>query len=104
MHVLSAFGNFGRRIVSQPVIPGMKSGLAAADGIILIARRVVLLGELVQRCSRSTHALIFESVGIDTWSRLCDQRLVRNVGVALRRRLRRCDAHCEPYESNEENN
>jgi hypothetical protein len=43
--------------------------------------------------------LIFESVGIDAWSRLCDQRLVGNVWVTLRRRLGAHTAQSKAKES-----
>ncbi len=66
----------------------MESGLAAADRIILIPPRVVVVGELVHRNRCRAHTLIFESVGIDAWRRFCDQRLVGNVWVTLRLRLR----------------
>src|SRR5262249_33555437 len=81
----------GWRIIGQSIVPGMESGLAAADRMILIAPRVVVIGELVQRCSRCAHALIFESIGINAWRRLCDQRLIRNVGITLSWRLRQRD-------------
>src|SRR4029453_3319084 len=91
MHVPGPFGNFTRRIISQPIVPGMKSGLAAADRIILIPPRVVIVWELVQHCRCRARTLIFESVGIDAWRRLCDQRLVGNVRITLRWRLRQRD-------------
>ena len=47
--MLSALGDLTRRIICQPIVPGMKSGLAAADRIILIPPRVVVVCELVQR-------------------------------------------------------
>ena len=74
--MLGALRDFSWRIIGQPIVPGVKSGLAAADGIILIPPRVVVVCELVQRCSCHAHTLIFESVGINAWRRLCDQRLV----------------------------
>ena len=71
-----AFRDFSWRIVSQPIVPGMESGLAAPDRIILIPPRVVVVCKLMQRCSCHAHALIFESVGINARSRFCYQRLV----------------------------
>ncbi len=71
-----AFRDFSWRIVSQPIVPGMESGLAAADRIILIPPRVVVVCELMQRCSCHAHALIFEGVGINAGRGLCYQRLI----------------------------
>src|SRR5262249_11254108 len=46
-HVLRALSNFGWRIIGQPIVPGVKSGLTATNRIILIAPRIVIIGELV---------------------------------------------------------
>ena len=81
--MLRAFRDFSRRIIGQPIVPRVKSGLAAPDGIILIPPCVVVVCELVQRCGCRAHTLIFESVGINGGCRLCYQRLVGNVWAAL---------------------
>ena len=74
--MLSAFCDFRWRIIGQPIVPRVKSGLAAPDGIILIPPCVVVVCELVQRCNFRAHTLIFERVGINGRCRLCYQCLV----------------------------
>src|ERR1051325_8646927 len=86
--MLRALGNPGWRIIGQPIVPAMKSSLATADGIILIPPRVVLVCDLAQRRRRRARTLLFESIGIDGWSRVRDEAFVGDVWVTLRRRLR----------------
>lgn len=74
--MLRALRDFSWRIISQPIVPRVKSGLAAPDGIIFIPPRVVVVCELVQRCSCHADILILESVGINAGRGLCDQRLI----------------------------
>ena len=81
--MLRAFCDFSWRIIGQPIVPRVKPGLAAPDGIILIAPRVIVVCEFVQRCSCRAHTLIFERVVTDGRRRLCYQILVRNVRVTL---------------------
>jgi len=99
--MLRAFRDFSWRIIGQPIVPRVKSGLAAPDGIILIPPRVVVVCEFVQRCRCRAHTLIFKSVGIDAWSGFCDQRFVGNIWVALRRRLRARTAYSKAKESDD---
>ena len=99
--MLRALRDFTWRIIGQPIIPRVRSGLAASDRVILIPPRVIIVGELVQRRSRHADILILESVGINVWSRLGDQGLVRNVWVTLRRRLRARTAHNNPKENDD---
>src|SRR6266700_2753585 len=87
MHMLLALCDFGRRIIGQPIVPGMQSGVTAADRIILIPPDVVIVRYLVQRRDRRVHALSLKGVGADARCGFRDQRLVRNIRVPLRRGL-----------------
>src|SRR6266516_6969779 len=87
MYMLLALCDFGRRIIGQPIVPGMQSGVTAADRIILIPPGVVIVRHLVQRRDRRIHALSLKGVGADAWGGFRDQRLVRNIRVPLRREL-----------------
>jgi hypothetical protein len=80
----------------------MKAGLAATDRIILVPPRVIVVCQLMQCCGCRVHTLIFESVGVDSWGRLCDQRLVRNVRITLSWRLRECAVGSEVEKSNDQ--
>src|SRR5437762_180130 len=88
MHMLLALCDFGRRIIGQPIVPGMQSGVTAADRIILIPPGVVIVRHLVQCRDRRIHALSPKSIGAYARGGFCDERLVRNIWVPLRRGLR----------------
>src|SRR5215467_1174318 len=70
------------------MVPGVESRLAAADRIIFIPPRVIIIGQFMQRRSRRGHALILEHFSVDARCGFRDQCLVRNVWVTSGRRLR----------------
>ncbi len=60
--MLRALRHFGWRIIGQPIVPRMQSGVAAPDGIILIAPGVVVVRQFVQRRDCRIRILIFKSL------------------------------------------
>ena len=88
MDVLRALCDFGRRIIGKPVVPGMQSGVAAADRIVFISPGVIIVRHFVQCRGRRAHALIFKRLRIYGRCRLGDQRFIGNVRVSSRGRLR----------------
>jgi hypothetical protein len=99
MNMLRALRNFGRRIIGQPIVPRMQSGVAAADRIILIAPGVVIVRQFVQRRDPRIRILIFKGLFVYRRRRFRDQRLIRNVRGSLNGRLRINAAECEKKQS-----
>src|SRR4029453_8609498 len=60
--VLLALCDFCRRIIGQPIIPSVQSGVAAPDWIILVSPGVVVLRHFVQGRDCCAYLLIFEGV------------------------------------------
>src|SRR6266566_3139135 len=87
MNMLRTVDDFCGRIVGQPIVPSVQSGVAAADRIILIAPGVVAIRQLVQCRDGRAHILIFKSLFVYCRRRFRDQRLVRDIGIPLRRGL-----------------
>ena len=85
--MLCALRRFGRRIIGQPIVPRMQSGVAAADRIILIAPGIVILRQFVLRRDRRIRVLIFKGFFVYRRRRFRDQRLIRNIRGSLNRRL-----------------
>ncbi len=49
VHMQCALRDFRRRIIGQPIVPRVQSGIATAHRIIFIAPRIVIVGQRVQR-------------------------------------------------------
>ena len=58
--VLGALRDFCRRIIGQPIIPRMQSGIAATDRIILISPRIIIVCHFAQGGSFRVGTLILE--------------------------------------------
>ena len=46
--MLCPLGDFGGRIIGQPIVPCVQSRLAAANRIVFIPPRVIIVGQLEQ--------------------------------------------------------
>jgi hypothetical protein len=77
--VLGALGDLCRGIIGQPVVPGVKPGIAAVNGEVLIAPGVKFICDLPERGD--------VRAGFGSRGRLRQQRLIRNVGLGVWRGL-----------------
>src|SRR4030095_7443582 len=68
--------DFCRRIIGQPIIPGVQSGIAASDWIVLVSPGVIVVGHFVQSRDCCAYLLIFKSVLIYSRRGFRDERLV----------------------------
>ena len=81
-----ALRDLRRRIIGQPIIPGMQSGITGAHGIVLVPPGVKLVRELVQRHRiRRALACACYRAWLHVRGRLGNERLVRNVRRSFRR-------------------
>jgi hypothetical protein len=48
VNVLNALRDFGRRIIRQPIVPGVQTGLAASDREFLVSPGIEFIRQLVQ--------------------------------------------------------
>ena len=97
--MLRALRSLRRRIIGQPIVPRMQSGIAATDRIILIAPGVVVVRHFVQRRDCGIRILIFKGIFVYRRRRFRDQRLIRNIRGSLNGRLRIDAAECEKEEN-----
>ena len=65
--MLCALRDLSRRIIGQPIVPRVQSSLAAANRIIFIPPRIIIVGQLEQGCNGRGQALLFEGVCLDGW-------------------------------------
>ena len=84
-----AVGDRGRRVIGEPVVPGVEPGVAASHGILLVAPVVEIVRRLVKRGRFPAGPFSVKSSGSGF---LRDERFVRNIRHVLRLgKLRQCE-------------